>query len=406
MTMIKRVYIDNYKSLINFEWSPTHSSLIIGENGTGKSAIFEVIDKLKSLVLDRRSLEDLFDRADLSHLSGPTPRMTQTFELDLAIGADVYRYKLVLAFAANKSEKLCIDHEQLTCNEMLLINAEKGQVSTYKDDFSPGPQFMTNWSYSCFSLIRQVKENTKQILFKKAISQLFVFKLIPIIISYFTKEKHKVDPDIFFDYFVSWLQHQSKEFELMGKIQEALAASLPRFRRLRLEENGPDTEVLKIEFWTDAKHKRSAALNLSQLSDGQAVLLILYSFFAFLEYQSSNDPDPAITPVLLLDEPDCFLSLREIQPLLLTLDSMLLHQSVQLILISHHPEVYREFFFNDVSLIQHQAYFCWRDTESYYTRIRPLIYTASDSELMLERIANGDIEEMISQVEEYEEEVR
>ncbi len=39
--MLKRVYIDNYKSLVNVEIGLKEINLFLGANGAGKSAVFE-----------------------------------------------------------------------------------------------------------------------------------------------------------------------------------------------------------------------------------------------------------------------------------------------------------------------------------------------------------------------------
>ena len=45
--MLKRLYVDNYKCLVNFEFQPPQHALILGKNGTGKSAVFDVIASLR-----------------------------------------------------------------------------------------------------------------------------------------------------------------------------------------------------------------------------------------------------------------------------------------------------------------------------------------------------------------------
>jgi AAA15 family ATPase/GTPase len=40
--MIERLYIDHFKTFQNFEWKPGKVALLMGRNGTGKSALFEV----------------------------------------------------------------------------------------------------------------------------------------------------------------------------------------------------------------------------------------------------------------------------------------------------------------------------------------------------------------------------
>lgn len=41
--MFKRLYVDNYKSLVNFELPLDELTLLFGLNGVGKTSILEVI---------------------------------------------------------------------------------------------------------------------------------------------------------------------------------------------------------------------------------------------------------------------------------------------------------------------------------------------------------------------------
>jgi predicted ATPase len=34
--MIRRLYVDNYRSLVDFTWEPGHETLVLGLNGAGK----------------------------------------------------------------------------------------------------------------------------------------------------------------------------------------------------------------------------------------------------------------------------------------------------------------------------------------------------------------------------------
>jgi len=44
--VFKRIYVDNYKCLVNFELSVGGLNLFLGPNGAGKSAVFEVLRML------------------------------------------------------------------------------------------------------------------------------------------------------------------------------------------------------------------------------------------------------------------------------------------------------------------------------------------------------------------------
>jgi len=45
--MLKRLYIDNFRCFVNFEYKPERKQLLLGANGSGKSSLLEVIRLLK-----------------------------------------------------------------------------------------------------------------------------------------------------------------------------------------------------------------------------------------------------------------------------------------------------------------------------------------------------------------------
>jgi hypothetical protein len=69
---------------------------------------------------------------------------------------------------------------------------------------------------------------------------------------------------------------------------------------------------------------------LNELSDGQKCLIALYMILHFLIAKGHT---------VILDEPDNYVSLREIQPWLLAVEEAVDNSKGQLILISHHPEI-------------------------------------------------------------------
>jgi ATPase subunit of ABC transporter with duplicated ATPase domains len=74
----------------------------------------------------------------------------------------------------------------------------------------------------------------------------------------------------------------------------------------------------------------SINFGLNELSDGQRSLIALYMILHFLIAKGHT---------IFLDEPDNFISLREIQPWLLAAEDAVEESKGQLILISHHPEI-------------------------------------------------------------------
>ncbi len=51
--MIKRLYIDNYKCLVNFDLKLDELSLLLGPNGVGKSSVLDVVYALRLMRFTR-----------------------------------------------------------------------------------------------------------------------------------------------------------------------------------------------------------------------------------------------------------------------------------------------------------------------------------------------------------------
>ena len=128
--------------------------------------------------------------------------------------------------------------------------------------------------------------------------------------------------------FAQWYRHILQENPgITYKTKESLKDVLPGFEELSLNESG-DTRKLRAKFRIDnGEH----SFDFIDLSDGQRQLIVLYTILQSLKQN--------IFSVLLIDEPDNFVSLREIQPWLKSLEDACKDKAVQSIIISHHPEI-------------------------------------------------------------------
>jgi ABC-type multidrug transport system ATPase subunit len=57
--MIRRIYSDNYKSLVNFELQLQELTLLLGPNGVGKTAILDVVFGLRRLLSGEAKVTDV-----------------------------------------------------------------------------------------------------------------------------------------------------------------------------------------------------------------------------------------------------------------------------------------------------------------------------------------------------------
>jgi ATPase subunit of ABC transporter with duplicated ATPase domains len=108
----------------------------------------------------------------------------------------------------------------------------------------------------------------------------------------------------------------------------SLKAALNGFISLRFKTEEGGLRKLLVDSESPAKGR--VAYTISELSDGQRKLMALYMILHFLLVKGL---------AVFIDEPDNFLSLREIQPWLLSAEEAVDDCKGQLILISHHPEI-------------------------------------------------------------------
>ena len=76
VAVLKRLYVDNYKCMVNFEFVPQATQLILGANGAGKSSVFDVLLMLRRFITGQDRLEQL---VDVSTLTAWEKRTQQTF---------------------------------------------------------------------------------------------------------------------------------------------------------------------------------------------------------------------------------------------------------------------------------------------------------------------------------------
>jgi len=95
--MLTRVYIDNYRCFVNFEFRPKAKQLILGLNGTGKSAFLEVLAHLRDFAVAKPGYkaDELFTAESLTRWQ-TLPR--QTFELEVTGNGGTYLYTLWIEF--------------------------------------------------------------------------------------------------------------------------------------------------------------------------------------------------------------------------------------------------------------------------------------------------------------------
>jgi energy-coupling factor transporter ATP-binding protein EcfA2 len=104
--MLTRVYIDNFRSFVNFEYRPEAKQLLLGPNGSGKSSLLEVIRYVKAF-LD--GAENPFTQSTRTRWQD---RPLQVVEIEALLEGKRYEYRLEIRFSG-ETKQLSVDSESL-----------------------------------------------------------------------------------------------------------------------------------------------------------------------------------------------------------------------------------------------------------------------------------------------------
>lgn len=107
--MIERVYVDNFKSLVDFELKLAHFTCLIGLNGAGKSTVLQALDFASAIMLGEvKKWLDIrkWEPRDLN--SRLVKRSNIELEIDLQVGGKAYRWQ-----GTFNRTKLCCTAEKI-----------------------------------------------------------------------------------------------------------------------------------------------------------------------------------------------------------------------------------------------------------------------------------------------------
>ncbi|MCK5687778.1 AAA family ATPase [Myxococcota bacterium] len=324
--MIKRLYVDNYKCLVNFEAIFSELTLFMGPNGVGKSSVHDVVFGLRQLLdgTARVSDAELFPTSTLTRWK---EQKVQVIELAVSLDGDsdlIYRLEVEHEL---KSRRAHIILERLSADGKPLFEFKSGEVRLYGDDHSEGAVYPADGSESAMARLGERQDNKRLSRFLDFMRKIIVCGFYP---KNFVAESSSEDALLHRDgrNFAAWYRHIFQERpDLVPDYINALRETIDGFSGIRLEKIGQDTRAFMVIFEEDDKRYE---LRLDELSDGERALIALYALVFVTANQGYT---------LFLDEPDNYLALPEIQPWLIELSDACGEKLPQAVISSHHSEL-------------------------------------------------------------------
>jgi len=243
----------------------------------------------------------------------------QTFKLDIEGNGGLYSYKLI--FEQNRS-RLGVIAESLHFNQKPLLVVEHAEAKIYNDKFSPVVKYPFQSAHSLLNILPQKSDHHRlPIWFREQFQRWLIIQPTPSIMSGLSQQ---AEP--YLDYgaknFASWYRYLCEQPTQAQALNQNLQDALPWLQGLHFSEL-----IEHKSLYVELSH---GTYHFSELSDGQRVLILLYTLFFATRDQNY---------LLCLDEPENYLALPEIQPWLVQLEEHCEAHDIQALLISHHPEL-------------------------------------------------------------------
>jgi ABC-type cobalamin/Fe3+-siderophores transport system ATPase subunit len=344
--MITRLYANNFRCLVAFKAEFESFGVLCGPNGAGKSSVFDALALIRNLATGDCFLGGEGER-DLRQLEFTNwlDSKVQEFELSVKSSGHEFEYLIHIEQIA-AHEKPRIISETATCDGRSLFERDLEGVRFPRAD-GAASGFPLDWRQAALASI-QPKGSRREIeILQQALANLLILRPNPRSFEKESKAEAR-HPDLYLSNVMSWYRYLSLEQDWTDRLRDSLREVWPDFKSFKLENVGMTAKALQLRY--------AEPLFFHQLSDGEKMLVALYMVRDALA--------TGAVQTVLIDEPDNFVGLPELQPWVLAICE-LLDVDHQAIIISHHPEILN-------SAGEEAGRYLWRDNHTSPTRSGPL----------------------------------
>ncbi len=320
--MIRRLYADNYRCLVDFTWEPGAETLILGYNGSGKTSALDAMDLIRAWSCGWERLEELLDQETLTRWQNSE---VAKFELDLETGNSLFRYRVEFVVQAKGTS---VRTESLRIGDRTVFARNKEAVTSHNAETEPILQVIVPPNQSAVNALSATEGSELVAEFLAALTRMIIVRPMPPLMD---NEARRPEPRPWyrFENFVAWYWSQTSSGKFTESMLGLLSDVWDDFDYLKLDQIGRGM-ALSAVFKRPKEAARESVIEFHELSEGERMLVVLYTLLA---YQSATPPT-----TIVIDEPDNFVALMEIQPWLL---KMLDHRPAdgQFLIVSHNQEI-------------------------------------------------------------------
>jgi predicted ATPase len=327
--VIERICVHNYRCLSNFDLrlDGIPSALLIGKNGSGKSAVRDALRLLQQVARGTNRVQELVSPSDLAWGNRDTPAR---FEITVRLREGVFDYALAFEPPGN-SRELRVLEEQLSVDQQKIYGRESAQVTLSAGQDGAPVVFGIDWQLVALPIVEHSAMSAKINGFRSWMRRMLILAPETALMSG-VSHGETLEPDLelrkFGEWFSGLMAYAPRAY---GVIESYLKEVLPQFQDIQNPPYGPETRSLRIGF---REGDQSHQIPFQHLSDGEKCILASALVLAAIEVHGAV--------FCFWDEPDRHLALSEVGHFVMALRRAF-QGGNQLIVTSHHPETINKF---------------------------------------------------------------
>ncbi|MGA2075231.1 MAG: AAA family ATPase [Terriglobia bacterium] len=328
-SVIKRLYVHNFRCLENFELPITgrSSALLIGNNGSGKTTVGLALEILQRIARGTNRVSELVKPKDLSRGRTDVP---MRFEIEVEVEARTYGYVIAFELPVGATE-LRVFEEEITVDGKPAYSRKQTQVRLAGSGQAEGAEFPIDPEVVALPIVGLRSTDNPLFVFLHWLALTLILRPVPsLILGESRGTTLRVDARVtnFAAWFSALVAYRPSAY---AKMHEYLKQLMPDLGEIRNPGVGGDSRNLVVQFSND---QGSVVLPFDDLSDGEKCFmicgLVLAARFVY-------------GPLLCFwDEPDSHLALSEVGHFVLALRRAF-QSGGQFIATSNNPEAIRSF---------------------------------------------------------------
>ena len=327
--MIHRFYVHNFRCLENFHLpvSGQPSTLLIGNNGTGKTTLTFALEILQKIARGTNRVGALVKPKDFTRGRTDVP---MRFEIEVELGGKRYEYALAFELPSSFKE-LRVLEEKLAVDGKAVYTREVAQVHLAKTSQDKEAVFTIDWHLVALPIV-QGSLDGPLFVFKQWLGRMLILRPIPSLIRGESKEETlqpRADVVDFGEWFSGVVAHAPASY---ARIDGYLKQVMPDLSDIKNPVVGADSRSLFVYF--SVADQETLRVSFEDLSDGEKCFMLCA---VVLAANSAYGP-----LVCVWDEPDAHLALSEVGHFVMALRSAF-QSGGQFIMTSHNPEAIRRF---------------------------------------------------------------